>query len=162
MTERTIAIEAAYRTQLPWIQRRLTLLIGDAEEARDLTHQTFERALRRWSGELPDELARWLTTVAMRLGVDELRRRRRWGWLGLHESDASWAIRVDPDLWRAIAALDPGPRATILLTTLDGCTQEEVAQVLGVKRGTVGSWSSRAKAQLRRTLEDADDEPTDV
>jgi RNA polymerase sigma factor (sigma-70 family) len=87
-----------------------------------------------------------------------VRRRHRWGFLRLHEQDASWAMETDPDLWRAISSLEPAPRAALLLTVLDGYTQEEVAVALGVARGTVASWLSRARDRLRPLIGSSEDE----
>ncbi len=41
------------------------------------------RAAERWPLPDPTEPARWLSTVGVRLAIDERRRRRRWGFLGL-------------------------------------------------------------------------------
>lgn len=145
-------LEAAFSVHMPWLQRRITFIVGDPEEAQDLAQEAFARALPRWPIGTHDDVARWLATVGMRLAIDEMRRRRRWGFLQLHETDAAWAIDIDPDLWRAISALEPAVRAALLLTVLDGYTQEEVAEALGVARGTVSSWLSRARDSLRRAI----------
>ena len=146
-------LDSAFRAHRDWLVRRLALIVGDAEEARDLAQETFVRAAEHWP--LPDsrEPARWLSTVGVRLAIDERRRRRRWGFLDLRETDASWAIAVDPDLWRALAQLDRRTRAAIVLTTLDGYSQGEVAEMLDTPRGTVASWISRGRERLRAELE---------
>lgn len=149
---RELDIESAYRQHMPWLRRRLALLTGDPDEAEDLAHQAFLRAIERWPGGSRDDAARWLATVGIRLAINELRRRRRWGWFRLHETHATWALQVDPDLWQALAALAPQPRAALLLTVLDGYTQAEAAQILGVPRGTIASWLSRANARLRTVI----------
>lgn len=153
---RLLDIESAYRQHLPWLRRRLALLTGDPAEAEDLAQQAFVRAIERWPGGSRDETARWLATVGIRLAIDEMRRRHRWGWLRLHEGDATWALQVDPDLWAALSALAPEPRAAILLTVLDGYSQDEVAALLGVPRGTVASWLSRARSRLRTAIGEED------
>jgi RNA polymerase sigma-70 factor (ECF subfamily) len=145
-------LDSAFRAHRDWLVRRLALIVGDAEEARDLAQETFVRAAERWPLPDPTEPARWLSTVGVRLAIDERRRRRRWGFLGLRETDAQWAIRVDPDLWRALSRLDRRTRAAIVLTTLDGYSQDEVASTLEVPRGTVASWISRGREKLRREL----------
>jgi RNA polymerase sigma-70 factor (ECF subfamily) len=146
------ALDSAFRAHRDWLVRRLALIVGDAEEARDLAQETFVRLAEQWP--LPDrsEPARWLSTVGVRLAIDERRRRRRWGFLGLREADATWAIAVDPDLWQAITRLDRRTRAAIVLTALEGYSQEEVAEILGVPRGTVASWISRGRGRLRAEL----------
>ena len=145
-------LDSAFRAHRDWLVRRLALIVGDAEEARDLAQETFVRAAEKWP--LPDsrEPARWLSTVGVRLAIDERRRRRRWGFLELRERDATWAIAVDPDLWRALNRLDRRTRAAIVLTTLDGYSQDEVAEMLEAPRGTVASWISRGHERLRTEL----------
>lgn len=145
-------LDAAYRANRDRLVRRLALVVGDVEEAHDLVQEAFVRATERWP--LPDPVApeRWLSTVAMRLAIDERRRRRRWGFLDLRDSDSTWAMSTDPDLWRALRQLDRRTRASIILTTLDGYTQDEVAAIFDVPRGTVASWISRGRERLRREL----------
>jgi RNA polymerase sigma-70 factor (ECF subfamily) len=87
------------------------------------------------------------------LAIDERRRRRRWGFLAIRETDQEWAINTDPDLWRALAGLDRRTRAALVMTVLDGFSQDEVAVAFGVPRGTVASWLSRGRARLRGVLE---------
>jgi RNA polymerase sigma-70 factor, ECF subfamily len=145
-------LESAFRAHRDWLVRRLALIVGDAEEARDLAQEAFVRAAETWP--LPDmtEPARWLSMVGVRLAIDERRRRRRWGFLDLRETDSQWAIATDPDLWRALSRLDPRTRAAIVLTTLDGYSQDEVASMLEAPRGTVASWISRGRERLRSEL----------
>jgi RNA polymerase sigma-70 factor (ECF subfamily) len=146
------ALDSAFRAHRDWLVRRLALIVGDAEEARDLAQETFVRAAEHWPLPNPTEPARWLSTVGVRLAIDERRRRRRWGFLSVRETDAQWAIVVDPDLWRALSRLDRRTRAAIVLTTLDGYSQEEVASMLEAPRGTVASWISRGRERLREEL----------
>ncbi len=60
----------------------------------------------------------------------------------------------EPDLWIALAQLEPSHRAALLLSTLDGYTHPEIGQILGVPAGTVSSWLSRSKERLRAMLGD--------
>jgi RNA polymerase sigma factor (sigma-70 family) len=152
----TGSLEDSFRVHQAWLVQRLALVVGDAEEARDLTQQTFVRAAERWP--LPDgyDVRRWLATVGVRLALNERRRRRLWGFLAVRETDATWAINANPDLWRALMRLDARTRAALVMTVLDGYTQDEVAEALGVARGTVASWLSRARDRLRPILAEDD------
>ena len=145
-------LDSTFRAHRDWLVRRLALIVGDAEEAHDLAQETFVRLTAAWPLRDAGDLARWLSTVGVRLAIDERRRRRRWGFLALRDTDATWAIDVDPDLWRALRRLDRRTRAAIVLTTLDGFSQEEVASMLDVPRGTVASWISRGRARVRSEL----------
>jgi RNA polymerase sigma-70 factor (ECF subfamily) len=150
---RAESLDVAFRRHQPWLVGRLALVVHDAEEARDLAQQTFLRAAERWPLGTDDEVARWLAVVGVRLAISERRRRRRWGFLAMAETDATWALETDPDLWRSLADLDRRTRAALVLTVVEGYTQDEVAEALGVPRGTVASWLSRARDRLRPVLE---------
>ncbi len=145
-------LEDAVRAHRPWLVRRLALVVRDVAEAEDLAQQTFLRATQHWPFPPEQDVARWLAVVGLRLAIDERRRRKRWGFLPIRESDEAWAMTVDPDLWQAMQALDRRTRAALVLTVLDGYTQDEVATMFGVPRGTVASWISRGYGQLRRDL----------
>ena len=147
------SLSEAVRVHRPWLVRRLALIVRDTDEAEDLAQQTFMRAAERWPFPPEQDVARWLSVVGVRLAIDERRRRRRWGFLAIRETDQEWAIDTDPDLWRALAGLDRRTRAALVMTVLDGFSQEEVAAALGVPRGTVASWLSRGRARLRGVLE---------
>ena len=147
------SLEQAFRLHQPWLVQRLALIVGDAEEARDLAQLTFVRAAERWPLPPEQDVPRWLAVVGLRLAFNERRRRRLWGFLQIRETDAAWAMQTNPDLWKALLSLDPKVRAALVLTVLDGYTQDEVATALGVARGTVASWISRSKDRLRPVLE---------
>jgi RNA polymerase sigma-70 factor (ECF subfamily) len=129
-------------------------VVGDAEEARDLAQQTFVRAAQSWPLPQDQDVARWLAVVGLRLALNERRRRRLWGLLAVRESDATWALEINADLWRGLLSLDKRTRAALVLTAVEGYTQSEVAEMLGVPRGTVASWLSRARDRLKPILED--------
>ena len=148
------ALETAVQEHRPWLVRRLALVVGDAAEAEDLAQLVLLRATERWPLPEGSNVRGWLATVGLRLAIDERRRRRRWGFLPIRETDQTWAMAVDPDLWRALGDLDRRTRAALVMTVLDGFTQDEVAKALGVPRGTVASWLSRGRARLRAVLEE--------
>lgn len=147
------SLEDAFRVHRPWLVRRLALVVRDIDEAEDLAQQAFLRATQRWPFPPEQDVARWLAVVGLRLAIDERRRRKRWGFLPVRESDQAWAMTVDPDLWQALGTLDRRTRAALLLTVLDGYTQDEVAEAFGVPRGTVASWLARGRERVRPLLE---------
>jgi RNA polymerase sigma factor (sigma-70 family) len=147
-------LSAAVRQHRAWLVSRLALIVGDREEARDLAQETFLRAAEHFPLGSDEGIARWLSVVGVRLALNERRRRKRWGFLPLEEGDATWALDTDPDLWRALKRLDRRTRAALVLTVVDGYSQDEAAETLGVSRGTLASWLSRARSGLRAALED--------
>jgi RNA polymerase sigma-70 factor (ECF subfamily) len=138
----------------PWLVRRLALVVRDVTEAEDLAQQALLRAAERWPLPPGQDVARWLAVVGLRLAIDERRRRHRWGFLPIRETDQEWALAVDLDLWRALGELDRKTRAALVMSVLDGYTQDEIGEAFGVPRGTVASWLSRGRARLRAVLGD--------
>lgn len=148
-----LAFEAAVAAHYPRLLSRLALIVRDRDEARDLAQETFVRAWGSWSELRPDDLGGWLTVVGTRLALKELRRRRRHPWARLFDAHELKARSTDDSgLWDALAALRREERAALVLNVLGGYTQAEVAQHMGVPDGTVASWISRGKQQLRMRL----------
>ena len=148
-----VDLDAELVAAYPLLARRLTLVLHDPEEAQDIAQAAFARALEhrhRFGG---GDVRAWLYTIGLRLAFNEVRRRRRLVALG-DEPEPSWAMASEPDLWLALAQLDPQHRAALVLSTLDGYTHAEIATMLGVREGTVSSWLSRSKERLRGILGD--------
>ena len=132
----------------------------------DLAQETFLRAFRALAGfdrAASGRLSSWLLTIATRLALDELRRRRP------PEEVLQAGLQVagtgTPDhrlvaevVTRAVAALSPDHRAVILLREVFGLEYDEIAAALAISVGTVRSRLSRARAELRTALtEERDD-----
>jgi RNA polymerase sigma-70 factor (ECF subfamily) len=154
---RTVPIEFDLEAELvaayPFLARRLAIVLRDADAGRDVAQSAFIRALesrRRFQG---GDARGWLYTIGLRLAFNELRRRRTL--VALDEADGpTWAMNSQPDLWIALAGLEPRQRAALVLSALDGYTHAEIATFLGVRPGTVSSWLSRSKEHLRSVLGD--------
>ena len=114
------------------------------------------KGLRRFRGDA--KLGTWLYRIAYNACLDELRRSRRDEELPL--SDGLRSLSPDPadvaagreDLARALAALPPDERATVLLVDAQGFDYRQASRVLGVPEGTIASRLNRARASLRTAL----------
>jgi RNA polymerase sigma-70 factor, ECF subfamily len=136
--------------------RRLTAVVRDPDAAQDLAQETYLRAYRAWDRFDGTDARAWLHTIGLRLAFNERDRRRRWrDRTGGDAMLPSWVAPPDRDLHEALGAIRREYRAALLLNTVDGYTQAEIAAMLEVPPGTVASWLSRAKAQLREALTDA-------
>ncbi len=62
------------------------------------------------------------------------------------------AERLQPSLARALAGLSRKDRDVVLLKALAQLSHEEIAAVLGIPYGTVGSRLNRARGKLRAAL----------
>lgn len=153
---RADAFAATVGRHYPALVRRLTAVVGDRESALDLAQEAYLRAYRAWERFDGTDTRAWLYTIGLRLAFNERDRRRRWARLLGRRTDAvDWIHPADQDLHAALGRLPRQQRAALLLSVVDGYTQSEIAAMLEVPPGTVASWLSRAKAQLREALTDA-------
>ena len=136
--------------------RRLTAVVRDRDTALDLAQEAYLRAYRAWDRfDGTDERA-WLYTIGLRLAFNERGRLNRWrGLLNRPPTDPPWVAPEDRGLDEALRGLRREHRAVLLLNAVDGYTQNEIAAMLQVPPGTVASWLSRAKAQMREAMTDA-------
>jgi len=132
--------------------RRLVLVLGDEAEAQDVAQETYLQAFRSWDRFDGADVRAWLYTIGLRLSFNELRRRRRWIAALGRVRPKPWQDPADPDLAAALRSLEPRARAALLLSLVDGYTHAEIAAIFSVPAGTVASWISRARAQVRSEL----------
>ena len=153
-------------------------LTADAEEARDLTQETFLRAFQsigRFRGDA--DLKTWIYRIA----INQARNRWRWwrrrrrdvhvsldGDGGSDERPLIAALRnedaPDPEqttlaheredqLRVALSGLRRAYREAVILRDVEGFSYEEIATTLEISIGTVKSRLSRGRLELRRKLE---------
>ncbi|MEE8600526.1 RNA polymerase sigma factor [Euzebya tangerina] len=143
---------------------------GDNELVADVVQQTFVKAWKNASSFDPGrDLAPWLYAIARRTAIDALRSERR-PTQGGHDPETDLA--VDPpsfertwntfQLRQALDRLPDDEREAVRLTHLEGLTQPEAAERLGVPVGTVKSRSHRAMTRLRTALAHLEDPATSV
>jgi RNA polymerase sigma-70 factor (ECF subfamily) len=144
---------AAVDRHYPGLVQRLTLVLHDAEEAKDVAQETYLRAFQAWDRFDGTDVRAWLHTIGLRLAFSQLRRRRLWDlWLRAHSPESAWVTPERLDLWHGLAELRPQLRAALLLNVVDGYTQAEIARMLDAPEGTIASWIAAAKRRLRAAL----------
>ena len=152
-TGRDHAFAAAVGEHHAGLVRRLTAVIGDHEAALDLAQEAYLRAYRAWDRFDGTDARAWIYTIGLRLAFNERKRRNRWNArIGPVDGPEPWIPSHDRELHEALGGLRREHRAAVLLSVIDGYTQAEIAAMLQVPPGTVASWLSRAKAQLREAL----------
>jgi len=153
--ETAAEFQAAVNQHYAALVRRLTLVVGDGEAGKELAQEAYLRAYRAWDRFDGADARAWLHTIGLRLAFNERRRRVRFAAIfGRRRESEPWSDPHDPQLGEALRALKAEHRAALLMNAIDGYTQAEIASLLGVPPGTVASWLSRAKAQLREALND--------
>jgi RNA polymerase sigma-70 factor (ECF subfamily) len=156
---------------LDTVYRVALRLAGDASEAEDLTQETMLKALRAWHQYRPGTNAKaWLLTILRNTFINRYRRNALRGeTVDVHEVEPFTVFRdvqdadpegsffariVDEEVVRAIDALPPDFRETLVLSDLEGLPYADIAAVLGVPVGTVKSRLFRARQALQRRLYD--------
>lgn len=153
---KTADFERIVAAHYPALVRRLALVLGDPDEARDLAQATCLQAFRAWPRFDGRDVRAWPYTIGLRLAFNELRRRARHVALPWAKEPAVWQPELEADLWEALRGLEPLPRAALILHIVDGFSHAEVGQILRVPTGTAASWISRTKARLRVELDQED------
>jgi RNA polymerase sigma-70 factor (ECF subfamily) len=146
-------------------------VLRDEEQARDVVQDAFLKAygsLDRFEGR--SSFYTWLYRIVMNLCLDRKRRERssrRVDWSEEVEreipADSESSATPDPDvalerselraqLSRAIALLPDDARRTLELREIDGLSYQEIAESLGVPKGTVMSRLHYARRRVRQAL----------
>ncbi|QGQ18760.1 SigE family RNA polymerase sigma factor [Cellulomonas sp. JZ18] len=143
----------------PALARTAWLLCGDTHQADELVQQALVRTYLAWPrARERDPLAYARRTLANQR-ISTWRRRRREVLTepaGLPEGAATAGADLHAErdqLVRALALLTPRQRRVVVLRHLEGLSEKEVADDLGVSVGTVKSTGSRALRTLRQVLE---------
>ncbi|HET6949505.1 MAG TPA: sigma-70 family RNA polymerase sigma factor [Acidimicrobiales bacterium] len=144
--------EVLFAEQYTPMVRVAYLLLGRRDEAEDVVQDAFARVDLRWSR--LDNPGGYLRRCVVNGATDLLRRRRlerRAAERARHEH-AHGGLAAD-EMSDALAALPARRRAAVVLRYWSGLTHREIAEVLGVRPGTVKSMLHRALAQLREEIE---------
>jgi RNA polymerase sigma-70 factor, ECF subfamily len=138
--------------------QRLTLVLHDADDARDVAQEAYLRAWKAWDRFEGDNPRAWLHTIGLRLAFNHRRGRARLRSF-LERSpraEPAWVPELRVDLWRALRRINRRERAALLMNAVDGFTQQEISELLDVPSGTVAGWIARAKQALRDELHGGD------
>jgi RNA polymerase sigma-70 factor, ECF subfamily len=166
----------AFRQLVKRYQRRVYQvalgMLRDPDEAMDIAQETFVRVHRYLASFKGDSsFFTWTYRIATNLSLDAARRRGRGERVELDESDAEVEARMDPPsaalagpqraalnaelkgkIEEALAGLSENHRAILLLREVEGLSYEELARVLGIRKGTVMSRLFHARLKMQRKL----------
>jgi len=135
-------------------------LLENQEDAEELTMETFFRIYRNagtFRGE--SKVSSWVFGIARRVCLEHLKEKNKSiKTLELYEGDAvseNSPINEDVELVRkAIEKLAPHEREVLFLAYYEELPYEDIAKVLGIPVGTVKSRVFKAKAKLKKIIEE--------
>ncbi len=151
--------------------RRIFLLIyrvvGNVDDAQDLTQEVFIKALQR-QDQLRDldKATHWLSRIATNTAIDFLRRHGRVTFCDIDdvpdpltasraESPEAAVLRMEREshLENGLRGLTDRERTALLLRDVEDLPAEEVAAHLNCSKATVRSHIANARTKFRRFLE---------
>ena len=161
---RSLTFESWYQALHPRVVAALYLSTGDLDDAADAADEALARALERWDRvrtmASPDG---WVFQVAFNL-VRRRGRRRALEHTVLRRSAAGRSPTVPApagEAWDAVRRLPPRQRQVVALRFLVDLPEAEIAEILGISRGTVSSTLVDARRALGPMLtEPSDASPT--
>jgi RNA polymerase sigma-70 factor (ECF subfamily) len=165
---------AAQDAQTLFIQqniRRIFLLIyrivGNVDDAQDLTQETFIKALQRQS-QLKDldKAAHWLSRIASNTAIDHLRRNKKISFTEISEAPEPIVVSQSEtpeqlllrgerrmQLDDGLAILTERERMALLLRDVEDVPADEVARQMNCSMATVRSHIANARIKFRKYLE---------
>ena len=137
---------------------------GDPAAAMDIAQDTFLKLMGRmdqYRGEASFEA--WLYRIVVNACLDHRRGNRRFqplvdGFLDLFRSSKESALddllndEMRQQVQDVVAKLPPEQRMVVILRYTEGLPYEEIAEILGISKGTVASRLNRAHKILERRL----------
>ena len=159
---------SAFRQQLlaavPRLRRYARSLAFEQAQADDLVQTTLERALTHWHQfDQSRDMLVWLLSIAHNAHQDMRRKQARLQVCDPAQLQAAQdGLGGDPgvdvglrlDLLAALARLSAEQREPLLLVCVEQFSYAEAAEVMRIPVGTVMSRVCRARATLRRLLDD--------
>ncbi len=147
-----------FRTTYPSLLRTVVLITRDHARGEEICQDAFLELLQKWSVVADYEHPQaWVRKVAVRMAVRAARRDRRRTLLEvIARADPAGSAETpwwpDVDLARALGALPPKQRASVVLHYLEDLPVSEVARVLQVSDSTVKQHLFRARQRLALEL----------
>jgi RNA polymerase sigma-70 factor, ECF subfamily len=154
-------VEAAWRSHRPYLVNLAYQMLGDVGDAEDVAQEAFLRLSRTEVDDI-DDVRGWLTVVAGRLCLDQLRsarsRRERpedeaaIGALPSNDLGPAERVTLDDEVREAmlevLRRLSPGERVSFVLHDVFQMPFEAIAQTVGRPVGTCRQLARRARSKF--------------
>jgi RNA polymerase sigma-70 factor (ECF subfamily) len=150
-------IETVFHAHYERIARVIARVLRDPSRAEELAVEVFLKWSRNPGAQGANSQA-WLYRVAVRTGLDELRREtrrtRREGVVRFFQPSPTpeeiWATAEDQERVRAVLAAIQPRQAELLVLRSHGLTYDELASTLDLKPSSIGTFLGRAEQAFRK------------
>jgi RNA polymerase sigma factor (sigma-70 family) len=146
------------------VYRTAYYITGDNELAEDVVHETFIKAFKNL-GKVTDvdTVGAWLSKIATRTAIDYLRKLNKHEVISIEDSyleipshqsveEEVERLLLKEVLWNEVSFLCPTTRSILLLKYVHDFQDDEIAETLNIKSGTIKSRLHRAKLKLKNRL----------
>lgn len=146
-------------------------MMGDADDAYDLTQDCFVRAYKNLGNTSHDlNVSAWLHRIASNACLDVLRRRQRIRWLpwdpvkhdnmleahGTDDPERSAVVReTSSSVQEILNRMSARNRLALVLREYEGLSCEEIGDVMGLSRSAVKSVLFRGREEFRKLYVEA-------
>ena len=161
------AIEMLVRQYETLVFRLALSIVGDQDEANEITQETFLSALRSLrSYQEKQSLKAWLYTIALNHSRSHLRKQKiverlRTTLTSIFRVDALkqgspeetvMQNEKEAQIWRSLNQLDERHRIVVVLRYFHELSVTEISEILSVNEGTIHSRLHTAREKLRNAL----------
>lgn len=159
VVEAAEAFESWYVRAHPRLIAALVAFCGSVEIAADAADEACMRAMVRWDRvSVMDRPEGWVYRVAINHVKRRLRRARMERVLLARHGPAESLPAPAAEIWDVVGRLPLRQRTAVVLRYVVDMPQAEIADVMGVTRGTVASTLADARRHLGRNLLDESEE----
>ncbi len=152
MNVNTLGFEAWYGDVYPRLRTALMLSLGDDDVADESTDEAFARAFEKWDRvSAMDSPTGWLYRVGFNVARRRLRRRSLERRL-LRREPIGHVEAPAGEMWAVVADLPERQRVAVVLRHVGQLREIEIAEVMGITRGTVSATLRAAYRSLRVEL----------
>src|SRR5438874_13778198 len=150
-------LESLFRHHWPRAYRAAYLVVHDPAAAEDIAQEAFLAAIRALDTfDRRRPFGPWLHRIVVNRAIDWARARALRAEAALGAEPAVEDVReLSDELLGTLAHLSPEHRAVIVLRHVLGYSPGEIAELLGLPRGTVNSRLRRGLDELKERLDDA-------
>lgn len=157
------AVALLFQQHYAFLHKYLVKITMQPHLAEDLAQETMIRCMEKLhTYNYTSRFSSWMITIASRLYLDSLRRRKReQAWMEQEERSQSprqlrWQAQRAGEDWPrvldALSGLNADTRLPVIMKHYYGYSQEEIADMLGIALGTVKSRIHHGLKQLRKEL----------
>ncbi len=128
---------------------------GNADDAKDLVQDAFEKLWARRKKINPEKIKSYLFTTAYHKFIDEYRRKNKQAYLEENQQEPSYWFNftdIKDILEKAVDRLPPVQKSVLLLRDWEGYSYKEIEQITGLSESQVKVYIFRARKFIREYI----------